>query len=134
LAGMPHVKRAFVVHGEPGWDEATPVGRFQLFDVHQGRVHHEQRDPRDLGIARCKPEDLQGGDAEYNAAALEGVLTGKERGAHRDALVLGTALLLEVSGRVRQPVEGIEIANKAITDGSAGSFLKQLRAYSESMG
>jgi anthranilate phosphoribosyltransferase len=25
LAGMP-IERAFVIHGEPGWDEATPVG------------------------------------------------------------------------------------------------------------
>ena len=27
LAGMP-IQRCFVVHGEPGWDEATPVGPF----------------------------------------------------------------------------------------------------------
>ena len=27
LAGMP-LERAFVVHGEPGWDEATPAGDF----------------------------------------------------------------------------------------------------------
>src|SRR5210317_1887380 len=36
LAGMD-IERAFVVHGEPGWDEATPVGEFVLFDVRDGR-------------------------------------------------------------------------------------------------
>ena len=56
LSGMEHVQRVFVVHGEPGWDEPTPCGRFELFIVTQGRVHREQRDPRDYGIARCKPE------------------------------------------------------------------------------
>ncbi len=37
LAGMP-MERAFVVHGEPGWDEATPVGDFWLYDVRPGSV------------------------------------------------------------------------------------------------
>ena len=36
LAGMP-IERAYVVHGEPGWDEATPIGPFTLFDVRAGQ-------------------------------------------------------------------------------------------------
>ena len=44
LAGMP-IERAYVVHGEPGWDEATPIGPFTLFDVRPGKVtrHASQR-------------------------------------------------------------------------------------------
>jgi anthranilate phosphoribosyltransferase len=133
LAGMAHVKRAFVVHGEPGWDEATPVGRFDLFDVSPGRVHQEKRDPRDVGIARCTPEDLAGGDAQYNAQALEDVLLGKDRGPHRDALVLGTGLLLEVTGRARGLEQGVSMASDAINKGDSARLLKQLRAYSDSI-
>ena len=47
LAGMP-IDRAFVVHGEPGWDEATPVGDFILFDVRDGEVLRTIRSPRGL--------------------------------------------------------------------------------------
>lgn len=133
LAGMPHVKRVFVVHGEPGWDEATPVGRFDLFDVSPGRVHQEQRDPRDVGIARCKPEELRGGDAAWNARAIEDVLTRVDRGPHRDALVLGAGLLLEVTGRAPRLAEGVRLANRALDDGEGVRFLKQLRAFSESL-
>jgi anthranilate phosphoribosyltransferase len=133
LAGMAHIKRTFVIHGEPGWDEATPAGRYQLFDVSPGRVHQEQRDPRDVGIARCKPEDLAGGDAEYNAQALEDVLTGRDRGPHRDALVLGAGLLLEVTGREPNLEKGVAAAERAINSGASASLLKQLRAYSESI-
>jgi len=133
LSGMPHVKRAFVVHGEPGWDEATPAGRFQLFDVAAGRVHQELRDPRDVGIQRCKPEDLAGGDAEYNAQALEAVLNGHDRGPHRDALVLGAGLILEVTGRAVSFKEGVSFAANAISDGASARLLKQLRAYSDSL-
>jgi anthranilate phosphoribosyltransferase len=133
LSGMPHVERAFVVHGEPGWDEATPVGRFELFDVHHGRVHREQRDPRDVGIARCKATDLQGGDAKHNAEALETVLIGREFGPHRDALLLGAGLLLEVTGRARTLETGIKSASAAIDNGDAKKLLRQLRAFSESL-
>ena len=133
LAGMPHIKRVFVVHGEPGWDEATPVGKFDLFDVKPDRVHHEVRDPRDIGMARCEPGDLAGGDAAHNAAELEKVLNGRDRGPHQDALVLGTALLLEVTGRARQPDEARGMAEAAISDGRAAALLKQLRAFSEAL-
>ena len=130
LSGMPHVQRAFVVHGEPGWDEATPVGRFELFNVSGGNVHQESRDPRDVGIKRCKPEDLQGGDAAENAAALEHVLLGKDQGPHRDALVLGAALILEVTGRVTNLREAVKQAQQAIDGGESARLLKQLRAFS----
>jgi anthranilate phosphoribosyltransferase len=133
LAGMPHVKRVFVVHGEPGWDEATPAGRFELFDVTAGQVHREQRDPRDYGISRCAPEDLAGGDAEQNAQALEDVLCGRDRGPHHDALVLGTGLILEVTGRNRNLKDGIAAAKECISSGETERFLRQLRAFSESI-
>jgi anthranilate phosphoribosyltransferase len=133
LAGMPHVQRAFVVHGEPGWDEATPAGRFELFVVTPGQVHREQRDPRDYGIARCTPEDLAGGDAAHNARALEEVLVGRDRGPHHDALVLGAGLILELTGRVAGLQEGVKTAEKTISSGDSEKFLRQLRAFSESL-
>ncbi len=133
LAGMAHIKRVFVVHGEPGWDEATPVGRFELFDVKPGRVHREVRDPREVGIARCRPLDLAGGDAQQNAAELEKVLHGKDRGPHQDTLMLGTGLLLEVTGRAKNLVDGIAMARATVRDGRAAKQLKQLRAFSEAL-
>ena len=57
LAGMP-IQRVFVIHGDPGWDEATPVGPFELYDVQPGKVTREVRDPLDLGMQRCSPADL----------------------------------------------------------------------------
>ncbi|MGI9291961.1 MAG: anthranilate phosphoribosyltransferase [Gammaproteobacteria bacterium] len=133
LSGMQHVQRVFVVHGEPGWDEATPAGRFEIYDVTPGKVHHEVRDPRDYGIARCAPEDLAGGDAAHNAAALEQVLINRSRDAHRDALLLNVGLMLELSGKASDLNAGIHQAEHALSDGAAGKFLKQLRAFSESV-
>ncbi|HVW69735.1 MAG TPA: anthranilate phosphoribosyltransferase, partial [Steroidobacteraceae bacterium] len=113
IAGMP-IERTFVVHGAEGWDEPTPVGPFTLFDVRPGRVEVETRRPEDYGLPMCKAADLAGGDARHNADALRAVLNGEDRGHHRNCLLMGTALALEVAGKVRNPREGVECAEEAI--------------------
>ena len=128
LSGMP-LERAFVVHGEPGWDEATPAGDFVLYDVCPGSVVEETRSPGDYGMKVCTPEALQGGDAEHNARELIRVFTGEDQGAHRDALLMGTSLVLEVQGVAKDPVDGVARAAAAIDDGRAESFLSELKAH-----
>jgi anthranilate phosphoribosyltransferase len=128
LAGM-NLTRAFVVHGADGWDEPTPVGDFELYDVHAGRVQRTTRSPEDYGLARCRSIDLLGGDAASNAAALRAVLAGRDRGAHRDALLLGAALALEVCGRVDGPAAGMARAAAAIDGGAAAQLLEGLERF-----
>ena len=126
LAGLPGLRRAFVVHGAGGWDEPTPIGPYTLFDVRGGDVTRSVRDPADLGFARCSVDDLRGGDASHNAMALSRVLYGEDRGAHRDALVLGAALALECTGEVADPQAGAARASRAIDDGAAARVLQAL--------
>ena len=128
LAGLP-IERAFVVHGEPGWDEATPVGEFVLYDVRPGSVTEHRRAPEDYGLNRCAPEDLAGGDAKHNAKELQRVFTGEDKGAHRDALLLGTSLVLEVQGTAAGPEEGVAMAADAIDSGKAEALIKNLREH-----
>ena len=123
--GLP-LERTFVVHGAGGWDEPTPIGPFALFDVRPGRVSHCERTPEDYGLARCAAADLAGGDARHNAAAIRAVLSGEERGAHRDCLMLGAALALEVAGEVSEPRAGIRRAAEAIDNGAAARLLEAL--------
>jgi anthranilate phosphoribosyltransferase len=127
LAGMA-IRRAFVIHGEPGWDEATPAGPFLVHDVVPGRVEDSVRSAADYGLPSCRPEDLKGGDAAYNAAALEAVFAGRDRGPHRDALVMGAALALEVAGLAATPREAALAAAAALDSGAAAALLAALRA------
>ncbi len=128
LSGMP-LQRAFVVHGEPGWDEATPAGDFWLHDVTPGNVTQSKRSPEDYGLARCAPQALQGGDAQHNARELERVLLGEDHGAHRDALLMGTSLVLELQGLATDAKDGVAQAAAAIDDGRAATFLGALRQH-----
>ncbi len=133
IAGLP-IERAFVVHGSQGWDEPTPVGPFMLFDVHQGHVSEQVRDPEDFGLMRCRNEDLAGGDASHNAQALRAALSGDERGAHRDCLLLGAALALQVAGRARTPREGIDAAQAAIDSGAAARTVAAVVDFASAAG
>jgi anthranilate phosphoribosyltransferase len=128
LAGMP-IERAFVVHGTPGWDEATPIGEFVLYDVRAGAVEESVRTPEDYGLQRCAPEDLAGGDAEYNANELRRVFAGEDQGAHRDALLMGASLVLEVQGSARDAKQGVEMAGAALDRGDAANVLERMQKH-----
>jgi anthranilate phosphoribosyltransferase len=128
FSGLP-IERVFVVHGENGWDEPSPVAPFILFDVRPGHVHRMRRDVDDYGLARCDPEDLRGAAAEQNAAALARVLRGEDRGPHRDALLLGAALALEVTGRAPDPHAAMRIAARAIDEGRGARLLDSLAGF-----
>jgi anthranilate phosphoribosyltransferase len=128
LSGMP-IERAFVVHGEPGWDEASPVGEFVLYDVRPGSVSLSRRAPEEYGLARCSASELAGGDAEHNANELRRVFCREEKGAHRDALLMGTSLVLEVTGLARDAAEGAAMAAGALDTGEAEAFLDRFQAH-----
>jgi anthranilate phosphoribosyltransferase len=125
IAGMP-IERTFVVHGAEGWDEPTPIGPFTVFDVRPGRVEAEMRRPEDYGFGACTAAQLAGGDARHNASALRAVLEGRDRGPHRNCLVLGASLALEVAGKIHHPREGVERAAHAIDSGAAQSVLEAI--------
>ena len=131
--GLP-IERTFVVHGAAGWDEPTPMGPFTLFDVRPGSVAVSERSAADYGLPPCAAADLVGGDAAHNARALKAVLHGEDRGAHRDCLLLGTALALEVASVVSDPREGIARAAAAIDEGAAGRLLESLPRQSATPG
>lgn len=132
LAGMGII-RAFVVHGEPGWDEPTPVGPYLLLQVTPGDVVRTSEDPADFGLGRCDPSDLVGGDPAHNAKAIRNVFEG-EGGPHRDALVLGASLAFRVTGSPADEAMG-RVSN-ALDDGSALQLLDHLvsLARQESLG
>lgn len=133
LAGLP-IRRAFVIHGAAGWDEPTPIGPFICYDIGGGNgdsVERTVRDPADYGMERCDEAALRGSDATTNAERLRAALDGRDSPAHADALVLGAALALEVTGSVEDPHAAIQRAREALGDGSAARLLERLDGFAE---
>ncbi len=118
--------RAYVVHGAGGIDELSPAGPNLVCEVETGRVREYELDPRELGIERCEPDELRGGDPQTNAAALRAVLAGAD-GGHRSAVILNAAGGIAAAGHAENLREGIELARTAIDSGTAASRLDRAR-------
>jgi anthranilate phosphoribosyltransferase len=122
--------RAYVVHGAGGIDELSPCGPNLVCEVQEGRVHEYELDPLELGIERCNPDELRGGDPETNAAALRAVLAGAD-GGHRSAVILNAAGGIAAAGHAEDLREGIAQARGAIDSGAAAERLDQLVEFSQ---
>ena len=131
LSGL-EATRSFVVHGAGGWDEPTPIGPFVCFDVRPGSVTRVVRDPADYGLSRCTEDDLKGGEPEENAARLRSALCGGDTLAHREALILGAALALEVTGAAADAGSAVARAQSALEDGAGRQFVEKLAAFASS--
>lgn len=130
MSGMP-IERTYVVHGEPGWDEATPIGPFTFFDVTPGQVIRKTRSAEEFGLPRCTAEELKGGDPAHNAAHLRAVLEGRDRSAHRNAIVLQAALVVELLGKAQSPREAARMAEDAIDAGAGRILLEKIVAFGQ---
>jgi anthranilate phosphoribosyltransferase len=128
LAGT-ETERAWVIHGAAGWDEATPIGPFLAFEVRRGTIRRHDLDPREFGLERCAAAELAGGDAAANVAALRAVFEGRDRGAHRAALMLQSGLALYIAGRADSIATGIELAGAVLDSGQALRWLTHLEQY-----
>lgn len=120
-------KRAFVVHGEPGLDEATPAGRFTVIDVRPDSITAADFTAADFGLGACSLADLRGGGAVENADIVRQVFNGNT-GPCRDVVVLNAALALMLAGRAESPVQAAALAAQAIDSGRAFALLNKLRA------
>ena len=119
----------WVVHGSDGLDEITTSGPTSVAALENGKVRTFEINPEDVGIKKVKPEELRGGDAAANAAALRDVLKGK-KGPFRDISIVNAAAGLVVAGKAKDLKEGVALAAKAVDGGDASARLERLIAVS----
>jgi anthranilate phosphoribosyltransferase len=122
-------RRAYVVHGAGGIDELSPAGPNVVCEVDGGVIRQYELDPLELGVQRCAPSELRGGDPSHNARALRDVLAGAD-GGHRSAVLLNAAGAIAASGQAADLREGLERAREAIDTGAAAARLDELVAFS----
>ncbi|MFN5698888.1 MAG: anthranilate phosphoribosyltransferase [Cyanobacteriota bacterium] len=121
------LKRAVVVHGHGGLDEASLSGPSALRLVENGSVRSEWLDPLSLGLEPAPLEALAGGDLAANRLLLEQVLRGAGTSAQRDVVALNTALVLWAAGLFDSPEAALSPALEALASGAAWQRLERLR-------
>ena len=123
--------QALVVHGSDGLDEITLTGPTQVSEFRDGQVRTRQIHPEDFGLQTVSAEALKGGDADYNARILRGVLDGEE-GPQRDVVLLNAAAAMVVGGLAENITAGLEVARESIDSGKARQALDRLVEVSNS--
>ncbi len=121
---------AMVVYGDDGLDELSTTGPSTVHELTRTPDGTYERsthriDPTDLGLPLVTIEDLRGGDAAFNAAAIRRVVAG-DPSPHRDVAVLNAAAALTVVGSVPDLPAGIALATEVIDDGRAAAVLESL--------
>jgi anthranilate phosphoribosyltransferase len=126
-------ERALVTHGLPGLDELSPIGASDVIELSDGRLRRYTLEPAAvLGYDVDDPDGLAGGDPEYNAHTVLGVLRGEIKGAARAAVVLNAAAALYVADRADSLATGVQVAERVLDSGGGLAALERLRAATRS--
>jgi len=122
------MQSAWIVHGD-GLDEMTTSGETIVAALAGGAIRRFTLTPEDFGLARVSKDQLKGGDADHNAAALRLVLDG-EPGAYRDIVLLNAGSALAMAGLADDVGGGIALAAQSIDSGKARAALDRMVAVS----
>ncbi|UCD70862.1 MAG: anthranilate phosphoribosyltransferase [Syntrophobacterales bacterium] len=120
-------KRAFVVHGFDGLDEATVTGETRVSELRDGLITTYNINPVDIFSQTYRGEELIGGEASFNAQITKDVLMGKD-GGPRKIVLLNAALAIMAGEQAKDIREGIAKAEECIDTGAA---IKKLQALIE---
>ena len=91
-------KTAWVINGSDGLDEITTTGPTFVASIFDGDLRSFEITPEDAGLPRATPDDLKGGDPEYNAAAMTALFDGAP-GPYRDIVLINAAAAFIVAGK-----------------------------------
>ncbi len=120
-------ERVWVVHGSDGIDEITTTGPTAVAELKNGLVSTFEVSPDMISVDRAKPDDIKGGTADENAAALSALLAGAG-GPYRDIVTFNAAAALLIAGKAEDLATGAKLAAEAIDSGKAKGVLDQLVA------
>jgi anthranilate phosphoribosyltransferase len=123
------LERAMVVHGEPGLDELSTVGKTKVSELKDGIVNTYYIRPEDYSLKRASIKDLLGGTPQENASTIRNIMNGSDTGPKKDITLLNAAAGIVVGGKAEDLKEGLMIARKALEDGKADKKLQQYIKY-----
>ncbi len=123
-------KRALVIHGAGGMDEASLQGENKFILLEDNELKDGSIHPEEVGLSVYDNQEIEGGDAKVNAKILLSVLNG-EPGAYLDTVLFNAAIALFATGNVDSIKDGVEVAKDSVFSGNAKARLNALVQYSQ---
>lgn len=122
------VTRGVAVCGADGLDEITLTGETLVYEIRFGELTSYRISPEQFGFERCALPELIGGTPEENARIALDILSGKEKGAKRNVVLMnaGMSLYLGIDGITL--ADGIRMAGELIDSGKALAKYEEFKA------
>jgi anthranilate phosphoribosyltransferase len=117
------VRDAYVVHGEPGLDDASVSGVTHTLRLKDGLLARPVSfTPEALGLPRHDPAKVGPVPKDQAAATLRAILSG-EPSARADLVVANAALALHLTGKASSLQDGVLKAQQILASGRAARLL-----------
>lgn len=127
------VTSGMTVYGQDKLDEISVCAPTTVCEIRGGQMKKYVITPEQFGLKTYDKGQLLGGSPEENAAITRAVLSGQERGAKRDAVVINAAAGLYVAGKADDLQAGVKLAQEIIDSGRAmeqlEKFVQQSQAF-----
>ncbi len=122
------VRRGMVVYGQEKLDEISMCAPTTVCEFQDGWYKTYSVTPERFGLAMCEKSDLVGGTPAENAEITRGILSGRDRGPKRGAVLMNDGAGLYLSGKAETWEEGVSMAAELIDSGKAAETLEKLIA------
>ena len=113
-----------IVSGDEGLDELSLSAGNEVAHVRGSGFTMERLHAHALGLPANPVSAIRGGDANYNAQALIGLLNG-DCGPYRDAVVFNAAAALAVAGRAADWDERRAMVEHSLDSGASRALLRR---------
>jgi len=107
------IRRAAIVHGEPGIDEVSPVGRTKMLIIDGQRIKKMEVEAEELGIKGIRAGDIAVSSPQESASRFLRALRGSDYPALKFMLV-NAAVALYVAGAASSVADGMQIAEQMV--------------------
>lgn len=122
------VKGAMIVYGD-GLDEVTISGVTTVCELRDRKLIKYEINPKDYGMRIAPKSEIVGGDPKENAKITLDILTGKEKGAKRDIVLLNAGCAIYCTGAAASIEDGIKMARNSIDSGMAYTKFEKMREF-----
>lgn len=120
------VERGMVVYGNDKIDEISISDSTSVVEINNGEIIKYEISPEQFGLKRADKSEVVGGEPEDNAKITLSVLSGEDKGARRDIVLLNAGCALYVTGKAKSITDGVKLAGELIDSGKALNKLNEL--------
>ncbi|SMO41189.1 anthranilate phosphoribosyltransferase [Fodinibius sediminis] len=117
---------AYTLNAHDGLDEVSLSAQTEIYEL-TNRMMKEATtfDPRSLDFSWTDLEELQGGDAEYNADIIRSIMANRAEAPQQNITLLNATFAIHASGKADDLSEAKSLAEESLFSGAAEKALQR---------